>query len=119
MVEIKYVEWGLANRFNDVIEVNVHLKGYPELLKPILEHELSHTEKQGFNKEDFLLDLSPSRTNYWKLFKFMVIYPKTFLQFAPCYFQKKEDKWTFIYDINMSIVWSVFIGLLVATYIIF
>jgi hypothetical protein len=116
-MEIRYVDYGLANNFGDYIEINKNLKGYPELHDAILKHETSHTSTPGFTKEDFLLDLAPSKVNYWKLFKFMVIYPKTFLQFAPCYFQKIEGKRTFVYDINLLITWSVLIGLLVATYI--
>jgi hypothetical protein len=118
-MEIRYVDYALANNFGSYVEINKALKGYPELHDAILKHELSHTDSKGFTKEDFLLDLAPSKISYWKLFKFMCIYPKAFFQFAPFYFQKIEDKRTFIYDINLCIVWSVFIGLLVATYIIF
>jgi hypothetical protein len=112
MVEVRYVDIGLANNFGDYIEINEHLKGYPELHDAILDHELQHTDKV-FSKEDFLLDLAPSKVDYWKLFKFMVIYPKTFLQFAPFYYQKDKG---LVYDINLIISWIVVIGLLVATF---
>jgi hypothetical protein len=118
-MEIRYVDYGLANNFGDYIEINEHLKGYPELHDEILKHELGHTDTPGFTKKDFLLDLSPSKVSYWKLFKFMCIYPKTFLQFAPFYIQKKEGKRMLFYDINLIIVWLVLIGLLVATFIMF
>ena len=115
-MKIEYVQYGLANRFDDHIEINENLKLYPELHDAILAHEQAHTDKRGFNKEDFLLDLSPTNVNYWKLFKFMCSYPKTFLQFAPIY--KKGHN--IIYDINLLIAWitiisivgiSIFIGL--------
>jgi hypothetical protein len=99
-----YVDSALANNFGDHIELNVHLREYPELHDAMLRHEYSHTRK-AFSKEDILLDLSPNKVNYWKLFKFMCIYPKTFLQFAPIY--RKNKVW--IYDINLSIVYGVLI----------
>lgn len=111
-MEVRYVETGLANNFGDYIEVNEHLKGYPELHDAILKHEFSHTNSPGFNKQDFLLDLAPSKVDLWKLFKFMCIYPKTFLQFVPFYLHKGK----LIYDINLSIVWITLTGLLSATY---
>ena len=100
-MEIRYVDSALANNFGDYIELNRHLKEYPELHDTILKHELSHTNKV-FSKEDFLLDFGPSKVNYLKLFKFMCIYPKTFLQFVPIY---KQDK-KIIYDFNMIIAWG-------------
>lgn len=105
MVEVRYVPWGIANRFDTHIELNENLQHYPELHKQILEHELSHTDKPGFTKEDFALDLGPSKVNYWKLFKFMCLHPKTFLQFAPFYVREGQ----FIYDVNLTIVWSIVI----------
>lgn len=103
MVNIVYTSWGIANRFPDgTIEINEHLKEFPELHDQILLHELAHTDAPGFTKQDFLLDISPSKVSPWKLFKFICIYPKTFLQFAPIY---KRGK-TMFYDVNMSIVWG-------------
>jgi hypothetical protein len=114
-MEIRYVSYALANNFGDYIEINENLKRYPELHDEILKHELSHTDKKGFSKEDFLLDLAPSRVNYWKLFKFMCMYPRTFYQFLPFYYQKNKN--TFFYDINLIIAWIVVIGLLTTTFI--
>ena len=105
MTKVVYVESGIANRFSDHIEMNRFLLEYPKLHDSILKHEMSHTDKQGFNKEDFLLDIGPSNVNYWKLFLFMVKHPKTFKQFAPIY---KEGN-AMIYDINMIIAWSTLI----------
>jgi hypothetical protein len=107
-MEIRYVDSGLANNFGDYIELNKYLKFYPELHDTILKHELSHTNNKGFTKEDFLLDFSPSKVNYWKLFKFMCMCPKSFLQFAPFYKQGK----TIVYDINMIIAWSAILGVI-------
>lgn len=100
--EVIYVDWGIANSYDNRIELNRHLQFYPQLHKQILEHELEHTNKEGFSKEDFALDLGPSKINYWTLFKFMCKYPKTFTQFLPL----KKDKDTIYYDINMCISWG-------------
>lgn len=108
MTKVIYVPWGLANRYDNIIEINENLRLYPELHDSILNHELSHTDKKGFTKEDFILDLSPGNVNYWKLLKFMIIFPKSFLQFAPIY---KRGKYLF-YDINMCIAWGVMLGVI-------
>jgi hypothetical protein len=108
MTKIVYVPWGLANRYDETIEINENLKQYPELHDSILQHELQHTDSKGFTKEDFLLDLGPSNVDYFKLFKFMCFYPKSFLQFAPVY---KRGKIIF-YDINMAIAWSVILAVI-------
>lgn len=112
-MEIRYVDYALANNFGDYIEINKNLKGYPELHKAILEHELSHTNAPGFNKQDFLIDLAPGKIDYWKLIRFMCIFPKSFLQFAPFYYQRDKG---FIYDINLIISWVAILGLLGATF---
>jgi hypothetical protein len=105
-MEVRYVPWGLANNFGDYIELNEHLPEYPELHDAILKHEVSHTNKE-FSKDDFILDISPSKVSSWKLLKFMVWHPKTFLQLAPFYIYQKK----FVYDVNLCIAWGVFIGI--------
>ena len=107
-MEIREVSYGIANNFGTYIEVNKHLKEYPRLYYAILDHELSHTNKKGFTKEDFLLDISPSNVNYLKLIVFMIRHPKSLTQFLPIYYQKKE----IVYDINMLIAWGVMLGIL-------
>ena len=105
---VKYVPWGIANRFEDRIELNENLPKYPELHDAILKHELAHTDEKGFNKKDFILDIGPSKVNYFKMLKFICIYPKSFLQFAPAY---KQGKIVY-YDINMCIVWAAMLGII-------
>jgi hypothetical protein len=116
-MEVRYVDYGIANNFGSHIELNRNLKAYPELHNSILEHEMAHSKEPGFTKKDFLLDLGPSHVNYWKLFKFMCTFPKTFLQFAPFYWQKIEGKRTFIYDINLIIVWVTLLTIVSGTII--
>jgi len=43
--EIRYVDYGIGNRFNDCIELSKDLKYYPELHKAVLKHERQHTDK--------------------------------------------------------------------------
>jgi hypothetical protein len=109
MVTIKYVPYGIANRFQDGhIELNEHLPKYPELHDAILRHELSHTDNPGFTKEDFILDLSPTNVNYFKLFGFIFSHPSSLFQFVPVYKRNNE----LIYDINMCIVWGSILGIM-------
>ena len=104
-MEIRYVDRALGNNFGSFIELNSHLKEYPQLHSAILKHELSHSSIKGFTKQDFVADMESSKINYWQLFKFMLKYPKSFWQFAPFYKQGNS----FIYDINMCIVFGVLI----------
>lgn len=107
-MEIREVSYGIANNFGEYIEINKHLKvEEPKLYYAILDHELSHTNKKGFTKEDFLIDIGPSKVNYFKLIVFMVRHPKSLTQFLPVYYQKKE----IVYDINMLIAWVVMLSL--------
>ena len=104
--KIVYVSHGIANNFGETIEVNVNLKKYPELLEPIIRHELRHSSSIGFTKKDLLLDSEKLDLNYWQLTKFMFKHPKSFSQFFPFYINKGR----FIYDINMCIVWGLMLS---------
>ncbi len=104
-MEIIEVNHSIANRFPNHIEINENLKNYPKLLKPILEHELAHTD-QAFTWHDFKLDfISRTGVNYFDLFKFMLKHPKSFLQLSPVI--KSNGK--FIFDINLFIMYSLFL----------
>ncbi len=103
-MEIKYVNHSIANRFSGSIELNKNLKKYPELLKPILKHELQHTDK-AFTFHDFKHDFfSNSGVDSWKLIKFMFKYPKSFLQISPILYSKKRG---LVIDINLFILYLV------------
>ncbi len=111
-MEIKYVSHSIANRFNGRIEINKHLKNYPELLKPILQHELQHTN-QAWSVKDFKLDfISNDKVNQWKLIKFMFKHPKSFAQLSPILYSKKKG---FIIDLNLIIMYSIMIGIFITT----
>lgn len=107
-MNIKYVEWGLANRFKDRIELNKNLKKHPDLLRPILKHELEHTE--GL---DILHDINSCKNiNMGKLALFMLKNPKTLIQFLPVY----TSKGSWIYDMNTLLVWIFSISIIITTF---
>lgn len=95
-MKLKFVEWGVANRFGNTIEIHKDLKKYPRLYKPILQHELKHTDK--YSLQDFKADfLDRVNLNRWEFYKFMLKRPKTWIQFLPFYYQPSKG---FVYDIN-------------------
>lgn len=107
-MQIEYVPWGLANRYNHTIELNENLKQYPKLHDAILTHEFSHTDEKGFSKKDFLIDIGENKINNLDVIKFMFKYPKSFMQFLPVY--KKKD--IIFYDINLIIIWTLMISII-------
>jgi hypothetical protein len=112
MAKIKLVDWGLAARFGDVIEIHKDLKYYPKLYKPILEHEKSHEDCSSYTKKDFALDWNGSHTgkiNRWDLFKFQIARPKTWISFLPFYYQSDKG---FVIDWFKTILYSIIIVIL-------
>ena len=102
------VDHGIANNFGTYIEINKHLRKYPKLLNPILEHENAHTNKK-FSMEDFKLDfLMPQVIHYKELVKFMFKHPKSFTQLLPFYWIKQKG---FVYDINMMVMYLMMISI--------
>ncbi len=115
-LKIVYRNYGIADRFPDgIIELNKHLKKYPNLHKSLIQHEARHTNNHKINKKDFLHDLNtPNQINTWEMMKFMVRHPLSLIQFVPFYWTKKRG---YIVDYNLVIIWIcisvvVFIGLL-------
>lgn len=114
-MEIREVDYAIANNFGDYIEINKHLKPeYPKLYRAILKHELSHTNEKGFTGKDFALDLTDDSINYKELLVFIIRHPKALYQLLPIF--RKNKVW--IYDINLMIVWSViFIAITLAIFL--
>lgn len=111
-MKIVEVNHSIANRFKGYIEINKNLKKYPELLKPILEHELAHTDKP-FTFHDFKLDFfSNSKVNQFSLMKFMFKHPKTFLQLSPFLYSKKKG---FVIDFNLLIMYLIMFTIFIMT----
>ena len=105
MIPIHYVKWGLANRFDDSIELNEALKSDRRLHDAILSHELGHKDDNTF-KQDLIHDLTPINTLSQKeLLIFMIKNPRTLTQLLPIYWSPRRKK--LIYDLNMVIIYSV------------
>lgn len=102
-MEVKYINSAIANNFGTHIELNRHLKEFPELHHAILEHELSHTDKQGFTREDLVVDLKPTNVNNFQLLKFIFKHPLSLTQFSPITYRNG----TLFYDINSLIIWGI------------
>lgn len=108
MVKIEYTKWGLANRFDDCIELNIALKKNSKMHAAILDHELGHKEKNTF-KQDLAHDLRPiNEVSQWEILLFMIKNPRTFTQILPFYWSPKRKE--FIYDLNMVIIYTVIFG---------
>tara|TARA_R100001530_G_scaffold112862_2_gene79848 strand:+ start:9023 stop:9397 length:375 start_codon:yes stop_codon:yes gene_type:complete len=111
-IPIVEVDYGIANRFDDCIEINKNLRDYPNLLNPILEHEFAHTNK-NISIQDFKLDfLMPQAIHYKQLFKFMIKHPKSFTQFFPLYWSKRRG---IVFDFNMGVMYLIMISVFVGT----
>ena len=102
-MNITYSEWGLANRYDDEIELNINLKNHPELHNKILKHELGH-DAGSFTIKDFKHDMTDKSINILSLSKFMLKHPKSLSQFLPVYKHKKHG---WVYDISLLIIYSV------------
>jgi len=110
-MEIKFVDWGLANNFGEVIELHRDLES-SILLAPILEHELKHTNQEELLQK-LLHDLVPSKTDvkYFRLkvAMFMLYRPKTWIQILPVYFHKGKG---LVYDTSWIFFWMVILNLI-------
>lgn len=107
---IRFVKKGLAARFPDCIEIHKDLKKYPKLYKPILRHELGHTDKT-FTLTDLSLDVAQNSVPMGMLIGFMLSRPSTWISLLPFYYDKKRGV---VFDINCCIVYAVMIPLIAA-----
>ena len=111
-IEIRETEYGIANNFGSFIEINRNLKDHPDLLIPIMKHELSHTDKV-FTFKDFKLDfIDQSEANPWKMATFMFKHPKSFTQLLPFYWTRKKG---FVYDLNLMIMYLIMCSIFIVT----
>ena len=102
-MDVRFVEWGVANNFGDYIEIHKDLPKFSHLYKPILKHELKHSDKT-FSYHDLKMDVTPTGVSWIKLIGFMITRPKTWIQLLPIYWQRRKG---WIMDINMIIIYIV------------
>lgn len=89
-IEIRFVDFGLANNFGDFIELHRDLRNYPNLMLAILWHEIKHEEGE-WNLKDLAHDLTPNEgLKAWDVWKFMIKRPKTWIQMLPIYYQRDK-----------------------------
>lgn len=88
-MEVKYVKYGVANRFEKHIELHEGLKEFPELHDHILAHELKHTSpEERMGAKDFILDFYADKgaSNFMMQYlKFLLKTPSAWRQFLPYY----------------------------------
>jgi hypothetical protein len=111
-MKIIEVNHGIANNFGSHIEVNKHLKEYPELFNSVLKHELSHTDKK-FSLHDFKLDFThDSKISNFQMLKFILKHPASLTQLLPIYYTPKKG---FVYDINLIVMYLIMSSIFILT----
>lgn len=82
-IKLKYVNFGIASRQNNIIFINQALKQYPDLHKAILEHEKAHSS--GLTWQDLTMDLKNSHLKGLKrqYYQFILKNPKSLIEFMP------------------------------------
>lgn len=108
--QIKWIRWGLANSYDDRIELNERLRDKPKLLKIILNHEEKHANTFDLRHEfDWRVWF-----NMPHLFGFIITNPRTWIDFLPI--QKRNS--CLVYDVNMIILYSLTLILGILLFII-
>ena len=106
------MKWGLANSYNDRIELNQHLKKHP-LKRLILLHEKEHTNSDVMDVEH---EFDIKVWKYWfPLVKFIIAHPSTWIDFSP--FQIRKGR--LVIDLNILILYTLIFILVIILKIIF
>ena len=86
---IVYTEYGLANSYDDRIELNKSFNNpeYVKIKKFVLRHEQGHTS--GFDLKHEIKD-SFNLLAVFGLVLFILIHPKTWIDFSPVWKRKDE-----------------------------
>ena len=105
--EVEFVKWGWADRYpgknKDTLCINRNFKKYPDMLKKIIKHELSHDHGKNTTK-DFMIDLTiGSQISFYDQLLFMIKCPTTMAALLPVRYSKKRG---LIVDLN-GIYWWV------------
>ncbi len=108
LMKVKYIDYGVGNRVEDIIYLNENLKKYPRLHDAILEHENNHTDDWSF--DDFMLDLRNDEIKDVKgdYYRFLFSHPKAWANYSPIL--KLGDSWCF--DITLIFFYAMFFALL-------
>lgn len=81
-MKIIEVNYGIASRYDDVIEINKHLndKEWVNLRTKVMKHELSHTNGK-YSKKDFIVDFQSKDSYFFESIKFCLKHPFGFINF--------------------------------------
>jgi len=108
-IKVVYCRWGLANLYEDRIEINHALKYHKRLRDYIVKHELEHKINS--------FDLSHEFKVNWKimpsLFLFVITNKSTWNDFSPIQIKGKK----IIYDSNLLLLYLIIIIILVGLFI--
>ncbi|KKM00533.1 hypothetical protein LCGC14_1803520 [marine sediment metagenome] len=112
MVEIKRVEWGIANSYPEENLIEIH-KGlddpeFENLKNRIIRHEMEHIRKKskGFiaqRKVDFKKGL-----HFRDIFPFIKKYPKSLTQYIPITYSKKKN--TIFIEFSLLFLYTIYAG---------
>lgn len=114
-MNVVYVNHGVANRFEDRIELHKDLPKHQELYEFILSHEKNHTEGQRYTWDDLRLDyFTRTPLHIIKLlFKFMIFKPSTWIQLSPIY--PSQNQWYVdrMKTMHLCVIILIILGLMV------
>ena len=112
-MEIIESDWGIANTFENRIELNRKLKEFPELRGKILKHELEHSKTQSFmanRKVDAFTKLK-----FRDIFPFVKKYPRAFFQqYIPISYSIVED--TIYFEWSLIFLYGLILGFIYLIY---
>lgn len=107
-MKVVYSPFGLANRYDDFIEININLRKDKLLRDYAVKHELGHQSKFDLKHE---FDV---RVPFFKLTWFIVKHPSTWLDFLPLQFRKG----VFVYDLNLILLYGLLVVGIIGTKLI-
>lgn len=99
--KIIYCNLGLANCYDDRIELNKKLKNNPILRDYIYQHELNHNMDCFDLSHEFKISLKIFPRMFW----FILKTPSTWIDFLPIQIRNKK----IIYDLNMCSLYLIII----------
>lgn len=97
-MKIIKVPYGLASRYDDLIELNIKLDKYPTLKKKIINHELGHTN-DNYSMKDFKNDYQSEDPYFFESLKFCFKNPESWINFFPVMYSYYFKIWTWNFGI--------------------
>jgi len=95
--QIRYCQWGLANFYDNYIEINEGLKENKKVRDWIVNHEKGHKNSFDIGHELNILGMPIS------LIWFFITHPRTWIDLSPIQHKNK----IFLYDLNLIILYVI------------